>query len=166
MLVKALESAWPNAHQITTLRGMLVLLHGRGLWTSDGTAEGTRRIVPAGTDVSSLEPGSLESIGDLAFFTSCDGTQCQLWRTDGTDDGTFAVATLVERYDKDDGEPRFHTAVVQPAAANGTLFSSAQTATLCGPATCCGPVTGLSKGPDASHRLNASTSSVRRRWQR
>ncbi len=53
-----------------------------GLWTSDGTAAGTRSLGP-------FDPHQLTTAGDLVFFT--DYWLDELWRSDGTTEGTFMV---------------------------------------------------------------------------
>jgi len=123
MLVKALE----GGAQISTFRGMLVLLSGRAVHTSDGTAEGTRQIIPTGTESEFLRPKELRITGDLALFTSCEYARpCQLWRTDGTDEGTFAIATLIERYDDENASDSFNPTVLPSATGNGPFLVCAQ----------------------------------------
>jgi ELWxxDGT repeat protein len=64
---------------------------GRGLWRSDGTAAGTRRVTP-------LEPSILAGfavVGDQLFFQADDGVSgAELWKTDGTRAGTVLVKDL------------------------------------------------------------------------
>nr|AYM53935.1 hypothetical protein [Corallococcus coralloides] len=59
-------------------------IHGPALWTSDGTPGGTRLFRDFGS-----APHSLTEARGLLFFI-VDST---LWRTDGTDAGTFPVVT-------------------------------------------------------------------------
>jgi len=60
-----------------------------GLWASDGTTEGTRRI-KAGE--SPCPPQDLTAAGDKLFFTAHDSNQEHaLWVTDGTEAGTRLV---------------------------------------------------------------------------
>lgn len=69
---------------------------GRELWTSDGTAEGTRLVAEltpgAGPDYVSEEPRFVAS-GDLVYFLHEDAFtgDVALWRTDGTPGGTFPI---------------------------------------------------------------------------
>lgn len=79
-----------------------------GLWTSDGTAAGTRRVMPAGrtTGLKRL-PYGLRTVGTRALFVSDDGTSpceqplsasyCQLWGSDGTEAGTQRLSTFNAR---------------------------------------------------------------------
>ncbi|HET9766153.1 MAG TPA: hypothetical protein VFS60_04865 [Thermoanaerobaculia bacterium] len=64
------------------------------LWTSDGTAAGTRmlRSFPRGTY---SESGWLEAAGNRVLFAADDGTHGpQVWRSDGTTAGTVRLTTL------------------------------------------------------------------------
>ncbi|MCB9149646.1 MAG: hypothetical protein H6641_12870 [Caldilineaceae bacterium] len=72
---------------------------GPELWSSDGTAAGTaliKDIVPAEFDaVGWASPGPLFTLGDLLFFGANDGVHGkELWRSDGTVDGTFMVTDM------------------------------------------------------------------------
>lgn len=69
------------------------------LWRSDGTATGTVLV----KDINTAQFGSgmqtatntsekrLVKIGDVVYFSANDGTGTELWRSDGTDVGTFMV---------------------------------------------------------------------------
>jgi ELWxxDGT repeat protein len=58
----------------------------RGLWRTDGTAAGTKRIQ------TPVHPGRITpAAGGIAFFLSA-GEQSQVWRTDGTEAGTFQIS--------------------------------------------------------------------------
>lgn len=61
---------------------------GTGLWSSDGTAAGTVRLV---RNQMSIEP--LVGTGELAFYIACDAALCRLHATDGTVGGTRAIAS-------------------------------------------------------------------------
>ena len=70
---------------------------GGELWTSDGTAAGTtfvKNIRPDGDNFGS-SPSSFTAVGSTVLFTAADdparGAPDQLWRTDGTEAGTFRV---------------------------------------------------------------------------
>ena len=82
-------------------------MNGVELWTSDGTASGTtllRDINPAqgyyyyGTNypgAQSSYPGQFTAVGGTLFFTANDGTDGnELWRSDGTADGTVMVKDI------------------------------------------------------------------------
>lgn len=76
--------------------------HGVGLWRSDGTAAGTSMIkdVNVATSNFSLTCGvrQLTAVGDLVFFISYEERsmldEINLWRSDGTAEGTFIVDEL------------------------------------------------------------------------
>jgi ELWxxDGT repeat protein len=123
-LVKALTG---GTGLISTFRGMLIFLSGQAVWTSDGTSEGTRQIITAGTESEFLQPDELRIVGDLALFTSCYYARpCQLWRTDGTDEGTFAIATLIERYDDENDSDSFNPTILPSATESGPFLVCAQ----------------------------------------
>ncbi|MFZ4819041.1 MAG: DUF642 domain-containing protein, partial [Limisphaerales bacterium] len=65
-----------------------------GLWTSDGTSAGTRRVTPA--DWPQALPGWLTTVGNTVFFVSNwragdNGIIAELWKSDGTAAGTSMV---------------------------------------------------------------------------
>jgi ELWxxDGT repeat protein len=90
------ESSFPS--MLTAASGQLVFT-ARGadgvtaLWRSDGTAQGSYRISPAGTSFLNLQaiyPGP-------GFLYLCDGGAAGnfgLWRSDGSEAGTFLLAPL------------------------------------------------------------------------
>lgn len=61
------------------------------LWTSDGTVEGTRKLIALGRRVARLT-GSAGVVYFLAWAT--DGLHLDLWRTDGTPGGTVSLRTF------------------------------------------------------------------------
>ena len=85
-----------------------------GLWKSDGTAEGTSLVKDAypgsNSNIRSIVPSSLRTLaessldkfgimGDHFYFTaqSCSSTRCaNLWKSDGTEEGTVAVTDFDE----------------------------------------------------------------------
>jgi ELWxxDGT repeat protein len=80
-------------------------VHGRELWTSDGTKAGTvlvKDISPGtGGDYDTV-PTNLTSVGGRIFFTADDGAHGQeLWTSDGTKGGTVLVKDI--NPDNDDG---------------------------------------------------------------
>ncbi len=91
----------PENPQLRVLNGRLVFVagdgvHGRELWTSDGTEAGTRL-------VKDIYPGPLDSTfgvgmtvaGPAVFFRADDGEHgWELWRSDGTEAGTMLVADI------------------------------------------------------------------------
>jgi ELWxxDGT repeat protein len=87
--------------------------YGRELWVTDGTE--------AGTHVLDLTPGSggsfpfnvnpkLTPAGNLLYFMAATTTgQNELWRTDGTTDGTWRIEGLVPT---SDGAFEFHNGIL------------------------------------------------------
>lgn len=79
------------------LDGGDVLLFIEGvLWRTDGTAEGTRRLLDVSDDCADCELREAVSAGSRIFFESsglADPTP-RLWRTDGTPEGTVLVRSF------------------------------------------------------------------------
>ncbi|HEY0371664.1 MAG TPA: ELWxxDGT repeat protein [Thermoanaerobaculia bacterium] len=69
-------------------------IHERGLWVTDGTAEGTYAAVPdLGADYSGVS--EMASAQGLAFFVLAQRDQpAALWQSDGTLDGTVPVKVM------------------------------------------------------------------------
>jgi ELWxxDGT repeat protein len=68
---------------------------GSELWTSDGTAQGTRLVkdITPGP-VSSELFNAAEVNGRLVFFRAPEGGPDELWRSDGTESGTLRVRVV------------------------------------------------------------------------
>ena len=115
---------------LTTVDGTLFFAANDGtdgveLWKSDGTAAGTtlvKDLYPGsytdyygGSYLYSSDPKYLTNVGGTLFFAANDGTHgFELWKSDGTADGTVVVAAL---------NPSNLT------NANGTLFFTADDGT-------------------------------------
>lgn len=71
------------------------VIHGRELWRSDGTAEGTAMVIDLNPGPDDSNPGQLTDIGGMLFFVGRDGptSPTALWRTDGTEAGTIQLTT-------------------------------------------------------------------------
>jgi ELWxxDGT repeat protein len=87
-------------------------VHGRELWKSDGTAAGTalvKDIYPGTTNetfhgyyghghikvINSSNPGNLVNVNGTLYFGANDGTHgTELWKSDGTSNGTVLVADI------------------------------------------------------------------------
>ena len=68
------------------------------LWATDGTARGTRLVADLCPGRCSGQPQKLTPSGNLLFFvagnTASGDNSFWVWRSDGTDDGTFPLADL------------------------------------------------------------------------
>ncbi|MEZ6152110.1 MAG: hypothetical protein R3C09_18565 [Pirellulaceae bacterium] len=89
---------------LTASNGRLYFLandgvHGNELWTSDGTEAGTvlvKDIHPSGGQEFDSDGGSIVSFGDGVLFGASDGVRGrELWRSDGTEEGTSMVIGLL-----------------------------------------------------------------------
>jgi ELWxxDGT repeat protein len=73
-------------------------IHGEEMWISDGTEDGTymlKDIWPARGPNPSSDPQQLTAVGDLVFFVVNDARHgAELWRSDGTEPGTFLVKDI------------------------------------------------------------------------
>ncbi len=74
-------------------------VHGRELWRSDGTADGTRLVADFCPGGCSTAIRLLATSGDLLYFAMDGG----LWKTDGTDAGTSFISRPAE-----DFQPFYH----------------------------------------------------------
>jgi RNA polymerase sigma factor (sigma-70 family) len=70
-------------------------VHGRELWKSDGTEEGTVLVKDINPGAYDSDPSYLTIVNGTLFFTADDGVHGrQLWKTDGTDAGTKMVKAI------------------------------------------------------------------------
>lgn len=74
--------------------------HSYSLFITDGTAAGTqlvKDINPTENDSSEARIERITVLGDIAIFEARDGTNGQeIWRTDGTDAGTYMLKDITE----------------------------------------------------------------------
>jgi ELWxxDGT repeat protein len=69
--------------------------HGRELWVTDGSTDGTRLVRDIRPGSSGSAPRDLTAVGDRLFFTAIDGTHGrEPWVSDGTRAGTRIVRDL------------------------------------------------------------------------
>ena len=99
-------------------------MHGRELWTSDGTPGGTAQVLDLRSGSASSMPdapymtGLTAAVGSTFFFVADDGVAgVELWKSDGTAAGTVLVKDI--RPGPGGSEPRWLT------AAGGRLFFTA-----------------------------------------
>ena len=73
------------------------------LWSSDGTEQGTVRVKAFEPGVYAASQERAASVGSLVFFVTLGGTDdalpFRLWRSDGTDAGTFPLRGFAAEYD-------------------------------------------------------------------
>lgn len=101
---KRLTNGWDN-YSLTSIDRRVYFLantdaHGDELWTSDGTSEGTRivRDIMPGPAGSSNQNGSptFATVHGALYFTANDGVHgLELWKSDGTADGTVLVTDAI-----------------------------------------------------------------------
>jgi ELWxxDGT repeat protein len=106
VVVLADGSLGPDIHTLMAVEDGLVFAapsprHGRELWHTDGTVKGTtvlKDIRPGrrGSLPSSIvDDGQVSIVGDTMYFPADDGRHgMELWRTDGTPDGTLLVKDI------------------------------------------------------------------------
>jgi ELWxxDGT repeat protein len=93
-------------------------VHGLELWTSDGTAAGTRLVRDIAPGPASSNPDGLAAAGGLLYFSADDGVHgAELWRSDGTEAGTRLAQDIAP--EADSSFPQLLT------AAGGRLWLSA-----------------------------------------
>ena len=86
-----------NPENLTDVDGTLFFtandgVNGRELWTSDGTAEGTRLVADITEGEGSSELSNFIAIDDTLYFLKRVGFRNnELWQSDGTAEGTFRV---------------------------------------------------------------------------
>jgi ELWxxDGT repeat protein len=66
---------------------------GNELWITDGTDSGTYTIDVNPGEASSY-PRYFTKAGEIIFFNACDYRYCELWKTDGTANGTTLVKDI------------------------------------------------------------------------
>src|SRR5258705_5433377 len=59
-------------------------VHGKEIWTTDGTADGTQMFLDLSPGSASSNPDLHDLVNGLIYFDANDGTHNGLWRTHGT----------------------------------------------------------------------------------
>ena len=71
------------------------ILNNSALWSTDGTAVGTKEEKNFQLANGSSSPSSIVSAGAVSYFSATDGiTGRELWKTDGTESGTVQVKDI------------------------------------------------------------------------
>ncbi len=96
-------------------------IHGRELWKSDGTSEGTILVKDIQTDTSHF-PNYLKSANGILYFIADDNIHdLELWKSDGTFEGTILVKDINfkgDSFNKVDNEEK----LVSLVKVNNILF--------------------------------------------
>lgn len=72
-------------------------IHGRELWVSDGTADGTTIVREIAPGRRSARVEQLAAFGERVVFSATDGTHGkEPWTSDGTGDGTVMLADIAD----------------------------------------------------------------------
>lgn len=73
------------------------------LWSTDGTESGTVRVKDLAPSGYPFGQGTTAAVGSLVFFITIDGADVllpyRLWRSDGTEAGTFVLRKFASEYD-------------------------------------------------------------------
>ncbi len=70
-------------------------IHGREVWTSDGSEEGTFLLRDIAPGRRSSNPTSLSGIDGVLLFSACDEVGCEPWVSNGSAAGTTRLADIV-----------------------------------------------------------------------
>jgi ELWxxDGT repeat protein len=69
--------------------------HGRELWRTDGTKEGTMLVCDINAGSENSYPSNFRVVDGVLLFRATDNRYGrELWRSDGTPEGTFMVRDL------------------------------------------------------------------------
>ncbi len=126
---------------LTNVNGTLFFVaddgtHGNELWKSDGTADGTvmvKDITPGNDGSFSYLGFDMTDVNGTLFFTASDDTHgYELWKSDGTADGTVMVADINQGTHTDYYSQQTYANSSDPSGltnVNGTLFFTADDGT-------------------------------------
>ncbi len=105
-------------------------VHGRELWVTDGTADGTALLKDIQPGSESSSPTELVEFGGQLYFVADDGEHGrELWKSDGTAEGTVLVCDIQpgQGYQYPYGDGPLNSAPHQLTVVDGVLFFAAQT---------------------------------------
>jgi ELWxxDGT repeat protein len=85
--------------QITPVDGKVYFVmndgtRGEELWTTDGTAAGTRLVKDINPGGAGSDPSGLVAVGNTLYFFATDSNGTELWKTNGSDLGTVPLKTV------------------------------------------------------------------------
>ncbi|NHB67521.1 ELWxxDGT repeat protein [Perlabentimonas gracilis] len=93
-------------------------VHGRELWMSDGTVEGTVMVKDINPGSAEGRPDKLTEVNGILFFSANDGVNgFELWKSDGTPEGTLMVKDINPGVNSSSPQLFFNS--------NGTLYFAA-----------------------------------------
>jgi len=105
--------------------------HGRELWKTDGTPDGTSMVKDINPGSGWSDPRELTEFNGELFFVADDGSHGQeLWKSDGTDSGTIMVHDINpgEGYQYGYGDGPLNSFPRSLTEVDGLLFFSAEDA--------------------------------------
>jgi ELWxxDGT repeat protein len=107
------EASRPISNPVV-FAGKFYFIQGEQIWESDGTPKGTRMAIdPRLFDTEYRYASGLSVAGDRMFFFTLGGTPSQLWVSDGTQAGSYAIGGMRLAGD------------IAPFAVNGNLVFAA-----------------------------------------
>jgi ELWxxDGT repeat protein len=117
-----------GAAELTDVDDTLLFVSG-GLWQSDGTEAGTRPLPDIFRDTLGSDPVPYADLDGTLLFSADDGSHGrELWRTDGTVDGTDLVRDIRAFGDSLPTTSLFSSHFPDVARLNGVLFFAAEDA--------------------------------------
>ena len=134
-MVKDIDTSSTGASMFsnfTDLNGTLIMtgqdsLHGRELWRSDGTVQGTYMIKDIDAGPASSSPSLLLKFGNVVlFFVRKSYSTYDLWKTDGTAAGTVLVKDNISMANDSTDEVTIANFTATTTTAFFTLTSASQ----------------------------------------